>query len=244
MGKTPATPDPYGSKGVVPAASWTSSWAFMESEQLSACFERAADCPALTINQMEQLIQGLPPEDNAWPHPVAALECASLAIRELRFAFASGVLVHPISPAQFTDWCDSVGWDLPELLVDRVRNPPSVAMPAECPAPAPSVGPAWAPLGAYAVKADTKKPKRRRGRPVTNFGQIGALVAAGNEVLRQAADAGKPMTREDVAKALFGTHAAGRKSTATIRRLLSGKLHLEHANATAAQVLAKKIGGR
>lgn len=230
----------YGSDGAVPSPSWSSRWSGLEIQDLEGCFEVAAESAALSLNQMEQLLQGLPPEVSCWPHTRSYLSANRAAIRELRFALASGVLVHPVSPSQFVAWCEAHPHELPDLFVDRVRamGVAAVVQPISNP-----LGALWGQLVASKPTTTSGYSKPVQGRPKTAEVRDAKLIKAATEMLLAAATAGVAMTRNEVAVALEGTSLAGGIAIDTIKRVLAKRLPLQYAKEVARQARASAAQG-
>lgn len=225
------TVDRDGSRGVLAAPSWSAAWSRMPSEKRGEWFEHVAQWPRLSFNQMEQLIQGLPPEPYAWSHPGTYMLEYEPHIRRLCYDIARGSFPTTATPKEFVEWCASCAADLPQEFQDAVAASvnAAAAVTSSCGSTESSLGPSWAPLPVASETQDVSSYKKARGRPRVIVGRDEALAQAANEVLMKRANEGSLMTAKDVASAMQGTALAGGMSAASIERRLRGKLVLDQA---------------
>lgn len=225
--------DPDGAMGVIAAPTWSARWSGLNLNDLEACFKNAAECAALSLNQMEQLLQGLPPERSTWPHLRTCLSGCKVAIRDLRFDLANETLPRPVSPSQFLAWCADRQHELPDPFIERLMELESISVSHQGAPKNVMTASIWGQLVA-SVPAATPKPRKAvSGRPKTAALRDKQLVAAGNQILMASAEKGIVMTRDAVAAELERSGVAGGIALDTIKRVLSGQLYLEQARQVA-----------
>lgn len=235
------TADRDGSRGVLADPSWSAVWTQMPLEKRGEWFEDAAKWPRLSFNQMEQLIQGLPPEQFAWTHPGTYMLEFEQHIQRLSYDISRRSFPPRATPQEFVEWCIRCGADLPQEFQDAVAAAvnASAAVTSSCGLAASSLGPSWAPLPVASATQAVSSHKKGRGRPRVILGRDEALAKAANEVLMKRAREGSLMTAKDVASTMQGTALAGGMSVASVERRLRGKLVLDQARQVFARSRAR-----
>lgn len=110
-----------GSLGVLASPSWSSRWSSMSLQHKDECFREAAQLPLLSQNQMEQLLQGLPPALTAWPSTNTLVEFEGV-VQRLRADISSGAFPTAATPSEFAAWCDFYAVELHSVFVEQLRE--------------------------------------------------------------------------------------------------------------------------
>jgi hypothetical protein len=95
------TPDPYGNLGVIPNASWSERWVVLSDRQRAIYYADVASWALLSITQMEQLIQGLPPQPSNWLPTNTSLVESLPSITRLHEDIERGVLSQAPTLSEF-----------------------------------------------------------------------------------------------------------------------------------------------
>lgn len=227
----PSVADLHGNLGVIADASWPERWASFDQEQRDEYLSDVAQWGPLTIAQMEQLIQGFPPEPHAWmPTDTVLAEYAGMVDR-LKSDIERGVLSRAPTVSEFAAWCDAMGVELPKPLVDALANG---ATPSPLPHPQSSqkiILPEWLPFSPIKEEPDAVA-KKPRGRPKISKVMYDALVQEGQKIMMTAARNGKMLKLAEIAIQLQRTLYGEGMSKENIIRRLKGKLPIKQAQAT------------
>lgn len=239
--KNAAHADPYGNWDVIADASWSKRWTSFDQKQRDEYMSNVALFRTLTIAQMEQLIQGFPPEPYAWMPTDTVLAESIGVVDRLKSDIDRGVLSPAPSVSEFAVWCDAMGVELPTPLVDALAKG---VKPSPLPQPQSTkkiILPAWVPLSP--IKDESVAPaKNLRGRPRISISThtYDDLVREGSRILMAAARDGEKLTLAEIVIQLQRTFSESGMTKENIMRRIKGKLPVTQARATAMRNMLAK----
>lgn len=227
------TPDPYGNLGVIPNASWSDRWVLFSHSQRENYFADVASWALLSVAQMEQLVQGLPPQPSNWLPTNTSLVDSLPSVIRLHEDIERGVLSRAPTVPEFVAWCDARRVEVHESLLAGLQKKADASEDEIEPQSTVTIEvPIWAPLRIQGETGNAEE-KKRRGRPRTTKIRYDALIAESRDYLIAAAEKGRKLTVNDVAQTIAKRPAGEGLSWSNIARRLKGKLPLDQAKATA-----------
>jgi hypothetical protein len=238
---TTKDPDPYGRKGTIPEALWSTKWGGWSHKRQDEYFASVATWGPLSIEQCCLLLQGQPPMPSGWDELVSCLGEYESLVARFKADVKRGALAPNPTADELAAWCDCMHAQLPVALVLALREksagelPPTMAPQSS----KPLVLASWIPLNLSETPNPTPS-KPVRGRPSTAKPTYDAMVREGKEVLMASAKQGDDMKLGDIAEHIIEKGLAPGMQKSSIVSRLKSKLPFEKAQMTAAMAKSRR----